>query len=195
MHKILQLLTKYAKPNDIVYSNAPTNAPPVQLSQPTGAPNPFGASYVQEPPLQSNSEPSRGEALTNSNAPTNAPPVQLSQPTGAPNGFGQNTLSVHDSGPTSNGPWWNCTKTDSTKYYYTVSDIKSSCGRSNLFVMRTILGSETLVLQKFHQPKPAQNVSAPPVPSTQPLESARDPNLIGGNTFDARNSMTRKQSL
>ena len=34
----------------------------------------------------------------------------------------------------------------------------------------------------------AQNVSAPPVPSTQPLESARDPNLIGGNTFDARNS-------
>ena len=85
-------------------SNAPTNAPPVQLSQPTGAPTPFGAPYAQEPLNNSTSEPSRGEALYNSNAPTNAPPVQLSQLTGAPNGFGQNTLSVHDSGPTSNGP-------------------------------------------------------------------------------------------
>ena len=76
----------------------------MQLSQPTGAPTPFGAPYAQEPPQQSNSEPSRGEALTNSIAPTNAPPVQLNQPAGAPNGFGQNTLSVHESGPTSNGP-------------------------------------------------------------------------------------------
>ena len=82
--------------------NAPTSGPPVQLSQPTGAPNGFGASYVQES-LQSNSEPSRGEIVTSSSAPTNAPPLQPNQPTGTPNAFGQNTLGVHDSGPTSNG--------------------------------------------------------------------------------------------
>ena len=45
-------------------SNAPTSPPPVQLSQPTGAPTPF-EHHIQEPPQQSNSEPSRGEALTN----------------------------------------------------------------------------------------------------------------------------------